>query len=74
MVVDQILGRFGWYRRHRGGLWTHIPGAGGGYFHQPSARDERPEWAISLANISSSCSRVWHGRLATRLRDRLTHS
>jgi hypothetical protein len=72
MVVDQVLGRFSWYRRHRGGLWTRIPGSGGGYFHQPSTRDGRPEWEIALASIWGRYGPAWLERLATRLRQRTT--
>jgi len=74
MVVDQFLGRFGWYRRHRGGLWTRIPGIGGGYFHRPSARDPRPEWQIVLTNLYHAYGPLWLERVAARLRQRRTPS
>jgi hypothetical protein len=73
MVVDQVLGRFAWYRRHRGGLWTRIPGAGGGYFHQPSSRDDRSEWKVALTSVRSAYTPAWLERAATRLREDLSY-
>ena len=72
MVADQILGRFGWYRRHRGGFWTRIPGAG--YFHRRSTRDDRPEWKVALDSVRSRYGFAWLGRFATKAGDRDTQS
>jgi len=71
MVVDQVLGRFEWYRRHRGGLWTRIPGPGGGYFHQPSGRDDRSEWEVALTNVRNAYAPAWLNRAVARAREDL---
>jgi len=73
MAVDQIFGRFSWYRRHRGGFWTRIPGSGGGYFRRPSARSDRQEWLEALTALYNAYSPAWLERLASRLKHRVTH-
>ena len=73
MVVDEIFGRFSWYRRHRGGFWTHIPGSGGGYFRRPSARSQTEELRMALSALYSSYRPAWLDRLASRLKQRVTH-
>ena len=71
MMVDQLLGRFSWYRRHRGGFWTRIPGTGGGYFRKPSARDERPDWEVVISSVYNAYSPQWLERVVDRVRRRL---
>jgi hypothetical protein len=71
MVVDHVFGRFSWYRRHRGGLWTRIPGSGGGYFRRPSARSDRQELGMALTGLYNSYGRVWLERLASRRKQRI---
>jgi hypothetical protein len=72
MVVDQVLGRFAWYRRHRGGLWSRIPGCGGGYFHQPSTRDTRSAWEVALASVRDTYTPAWLEGAASKLRGDLS--
>jgi len=71
MVVDQIFGRFSWYRRHRGGFWTRIPGAGGGYFRRSSDRTEGQEWGQAMSALWNAYSPGWLERLTSRLRHRV---
>ena len=71
MILDQLFGRFAWYRRHRGGLWSRIPGLGGGYFHHPSTRDARGEWAILAASLREHYCPAWLERASARLAARL---
>jgi hypothetical protein len=78
MILDQLFGRFAWYRRHRGGLWSRIPGPGGGYFHHPSTRDHRGDWAILATSLRERYAPAWLDRALTRtggriasLRDRI---
>jgi len=73
MVLDQVFGRFSWYRRHRGGFWTRIPGSGGGYFRRSSARTERQEFGLALNALRNAYSPVWLERLTSRLKQRVTH-
>lgn len=72
MIFDQLFGRFAWYRRQRGGLWSRIPGPGGGYFHHPSTRDARGDWAILVTSLRQRYAPVWLDRALTRLAARYT--
>jgi hypothetical protein len=73
MVVDDIFGRFSWYRRHRGGFWTRIPGSGGGYFRRPSARSQTQELGMALSALYNNYRPAWLDRVASRLKQRVTH-
>jgi hypothetical protein len=72
-VIDEIFGRFSWYRRHRGGFWTRIPGSGGGYFRRPSARSQTEELRMTLTALYNNYRPAWLDRLASRLKQRVTH-
>jgi hypothetical protein len=72
MVVDQILGRFSWYRRHRGGFWTRIPGSGGGYFRRSSDRSVGQEWSLALTALWNDYRPAWLERLARRRNQRVS--
>ena len=71
MIVDDVFGRFSWYRRRRGGLWTRIPGSGGGYFRSPSARSNRQDVAIALSRLYNGYSPPWLERVASGLKRRV---